>query len=48
MFSYLMIVKSRSIINDQNYREPKTIYDMLPKKKNTLLVVISIRAICVA
>lgn len=33
MFSYLMIVKSRSIINDQNYREPKAIYDMLPNKK---------------
>ena len=36
MISYLMIVKLRSIINDQNYREPKAIYDMLPQKKKTL------------
>jgi hypothetical protein len=33
MFSHLTIIKSRTIINNQNYREPKAIYDMLQEKK---------------
>ena len=32
MFSHLIVAKLHSIICDQDFREPKAIYDILPKK----------------